>query len=185
MEYWKPIKNFERYEVSNYGNVRSLDYTYVNKKGVIQHFKGQLLKQSITKVHGKKDGYCVVNLRLNGKTNVKLVHRLVAETFIDNPLNKPTVNHIDGNKRNNKVENLEWATYYENNVHAINNGLKPQSYKNRKITQCDTNGNIIRVFHSCIEASKATGINRSCISSCINGRTKKTKEGSYWYLTEG
>lgn len=66
-------------------------------------------------------GYARVGLRLNGKTKEMLVHRLVAQCFIENPKNKPIVNHLDTNKQNNAVENLEWCTYKENSAHYYKN----------------------------------------------------------------
>jgi hypothetical protein len=71
----------------------------------------------------KSSGYLIVCLSVNNKKNQQLVHRLVAQTFIDNPDNKKTVNHIDGNKMNNSVSNLEWSTQSENSKHAFKNGL--------------------------------------------------------------
>lgn len=110
----KPIKNYERYLIDpDNGNI------YSNAKGK---------KMFPLKTFEKPDGYLAVTLwddsiRGNKKRKTFLVHRLVAETFIPNPENKPTVNHKDGNKKNNCVTNLEWATSHEQNVHAFSNGL--------------------------------------------------------------
>ena len=110
----KPIKNYERYLIdSNNGNI------YSNAKG-----KDMFLLKTYT----KPDGYLAVtlwddNIRGTKKRKTFLVHRLVAETFIPNAENKPTVNHKDGNKTNNCVANLEWATSHEQNVHAFANEL--------------------------------------------------------------
>lgn len=110
----KPIKNFEGYLISSEdGSI------YSNVKGK---------KMFPLKTYTKPDGYLAVSLWDNNirgckKRKTFLVHRLVAETFIDNPENKPTVNHIDGNKLNNCVDNLEWATFHEQEVHSFANGL--------------------------------------------------------------
>lgn len=101
-EEWRSVN--EMYEVSNKGRVRSLDG--VDKAGRVH--KGRILRQRTT-----PRGYAA--LQMHGKDF--LVHRLVAQAFIPNPENKPQVNHIDGNKLNNNVENLEWATSSENNKH--------------------------------------------------------------------
>ena len=108
MEIWKTIKEMKTYEVSNYGNVRrKLQNNYKNLKPFAD-----------------KDGYLKVCLCENQKRLYRFVHRLVAQTFIPNLENKPTVNHIDGNKKNNNLENLEWATYQENNIHALKTNLR-------------------------------------------------------------
>ena len=113
-EIWKDIKNFEGvYMVSNLGNVKSLDRN--TKKGFIKGKNLSLFKND--------NGYVRVSLQVNNKSKSFTVHRLVAEAFIENPLNKPQVNHIDGDKKNNYVNNLEWATRFENMKHAYDNRL--------------------------------------------------------------
>lgn len=115
MEIWKPIKGFEGfYQVSDKGNVRSLGGWCGNSK-----HKERILSKSLT-----HDGYEKVRLNRKGKDITARVHRLVAEAFIENPLHKETVNHIDGNKQNNCVENLEWCDRKEQMQHAYNLGLK-------------------------------------------------------------
>ena len=114
-EIWKPIKGYEKYyEVSTFGNVRSLDRfikcetIFGNNKNFIK--KGRLLKPRTSKSRGLETGY--YRVMLNGKN--KCVHKLVAEAFIPNPENKPQVDHIDGDVCNNKVFNLRWVTQKEN-----------------------------------------------------------------------
>lgn len=108
MKIWKKILGFNDYEISNDGDLRSY------KHG----------KQTILKKRYSKDGYVWYILTENGKSYCRRAHRLVAEAFIDNPENKETVNHIDGNKMNNNVNNLEWATRNEQMQHAYKHGLK-------------------------------------------------------------
>lgn len=127
------------YEVSENGEIKSL-------------FTGKILKQSPT-----KDGYFSVILHLrNGEKGFR-VHRIVALAFIDNPESKPYVNHIDGNKRNNVVTNLEWVTPRENTLHAIKIGLMPPT-KCIGVIQYDLDGTKIRKFPSLSEASRSTKI---------------------------
>lgn len=115
-EQWKEIKgNREIYEVSNFGNVRTKDREGARGRNI----KGHVLAQ-----HDNSNGYPRCDMNVDGKPKSYLIHRLVANLFIPNPDNKPFVNHIDGNKHNNTVNNLEWCTRSENEKHAWRTGLK-------------------------------------------------------------
>ena len=116
MEIWKDITGYDGvYQISNYGRVRRFwKKSQWNPEG-----KLKMLKVSI----GER-GYQCVNLYKNGKRTTCKIHRLVSFEFIENTLNKPQVNHIDGNKINNHVDNLEWCTCSENLKHAYKTGLK-------------------------------------------------------------
>lgn len=121
---WKDIEEYNGlYEISSNGVVRScnriIQRTYKSGKVVVQPLIGHNIKLS----KNIKTGYLECNLCKDGLTHTKAVHRLVAETFIPNPDNKPQVNHKDGNKLNNNVDNLEWCTAAENVRHAIDNNL--------------------------------------------------------------
>lgn len=105
------------------------------------------------------------------------LHRLVAQVFIPNPENKPCVNHIDGNKLNSKLLNLEWATHKENTIHAHETGLCKDN-KN-KIVQLDLSGNIIAYFDSQVEASHKLNINISTIRNCCNEKFKAKTAGGF------
>ncbi len=119
-EIWKDVKGYEGYySVSNRGIVKSLDR-------VIDHHGNGLFtrkRKGIILSQYEHKGYFYLTLSLNGVRKKQLVHRVVASTFIQNPENKRTVNHIDGDKSNNNVDNLEWATSAENNQHAYDTGL--------------------------------------------------------------
>lgn len=194
-EIWKPIKDYEGlYEVSNLGNVRSIDreittwnrYKYIK----IKH-KGQLLKQHTIK------GYKAVGVSKNGKMHNLQLHRLIAKAFILNPNNYPCVNHIDGNKQNNNINNLEWCSYSHNTKEAIRLGLKCITDKHReqtrllglksgkKIAQKDMLGNIIKIFNSGREASLELGISQGNISMCCNGYRKSTGGYIWEYIKVG
>ena len=110
-EQWKPIQEFNgEYEVSNLGRVRSMKRYY----GVV----GRIMPQTI-----QRTGYYAVTFHMNNKAYCRKVHRLVIEAFTPNPDNLPCINHIDGNKLNNHVSNLEWCTYQANMQHAVRTGL--------------------------------------------------------------
>lgn len=122
-EIWKPVIGYEGlYEVSNFGRVKSLDRVQVRSNGKViceHHIKGQILKPAMTgKLPRRYPTVCIC-----GKGHK--VHRLVAEAFIPNPNNLPQVNHIDGNKENNRIDNLEWCDNRHNVLHAIETGLFP------------------------------------------------------------
>lgn len=168
MELWKDTK-YIGYQVSNLGRVKGKSRYQTNSDGKTYHYKERIMKQ--TKCKGRNnDGYNVVDLRQHGKQNIVLVHRLVAESFIDNPDELPTVNHKDGDKQNNNVNNLEWASYSYNNIHALKNNLRKP--RGNRIVQKDLSGRVIQYFKSTCEASRIAKISRGSISHCLNGRNK-------------
>lgn len=131
----KQIKNYPNYSVTEDGRVISTGRT-AGRSG-----KGYSTKEKELVIMHNLSGYCMVNLTENRKAKTRYVHRLVAQEFLANPDKLPQVNHIDGNKDNNHVSNLEWCTALHNNVHAIENGLregqKGEANPKAKITEDD------------------------------------------------
>lgn len=181
IEEWRDVKGFEgSYQVSNLGRVRSLDrYVEYNNHGTFTKLfcKGIILKHQLD-----HDGYCRINFGTSRNRKTTGIHRLVAEAFIPNPDNLPCVNHIDGNKENNTVENLEWCTVEYNNHHAAAIGLRPHSiYENReavkkslsKPVRCRETGT---VYPSCIEAERQLGLWSAAVHYAIK-LNKPTKQG--------
>lgn len=174
---WKIIPIDQNYEANELGDIR--------KKG-----SNQLIHQWLD-----KDGYKMVAL-----TNRKLyrAHRLIALTFLDNPENYPVVNHLNHNKEDNRVENLEWTTYQGNTIHSYSNHYRDASVQEwvkqvqpkaaqasrKKVVQMNLNGEIIAVFLSQREASEKTGTCRSSITRCCTG-DRKTAGGYRWKYLEG
>ena len=118
---WLPIKGYEGiYEVSNDGQVKSLERETWYGYGYMTH------KERILKATPGKSGYVILTLSYNGARKKQLLHRILAETFIPNPKGLPHVNHIDGNKSNNSLDNLEWCTHSENIQHSFDTGLSPR-----------------------------------------------------------
>lgn len=117
MEVWKKVEGFENYEISNLGRLKGLE--------VITKFGCGFKKypERICNFWHDKKGYEYYTFFVNGKNRHKLIHRLVAKAFILNPDNKPQVNHINGIKSDNRLENIEWCTAKENLEHAVLNGL--------------------------------------------------------------
>lgn len=112
MEIWKEIKDFDNYEISNYGNVKRKEYTVVFSNGKIYKYKERYIKSS------NRGGYKRYDLIKHGSKKTLSAHRLVAEAFIPNPENKPCVNHINGIKDDNRIDNLEWVSNSENMKHS-------------------------------------------------------------------
>ena len=148
----------------------------ITKDGIVINNKtNKVLKPRIDKY-----GYYKVALSLNGLAKELRIHRLLALTYIPNPENKCDVNHIDGNKINNDLSNLEWATRSENIKHAFKNGLKIITNKQRLLIKersskmvLDTQTGIF--YNSAVEASRLLGINESTLYGYLKGtRTNKT-----------
>lgn len=139
-EIWKDIEGYEGlYQISNLCNVKKIS-------------SGRILKQCKNAY-----GYLKVGLNKNGKQKVFCIHTLVARAFIPNPENKSQVNHKDGNKTNNNINNLEWVTQQENLAHAFKTGLRII----KKVNQYDLDGKFIKTYDSITEAGK-------CFSSISN-----------------
>ena len=130
MEIWKDLDEF--YEGSSYGQVRSKSRMVYSTYGGVYIKEGRTLKQN-----DNGQGYLQVSLCYDGKKKTERVHRLVALLFIENPNKLPKVNHKDLNKRNNKVDNLEWCTQLQNVQHAKSNGLltRGETAINSKLTE--------------------------------------------------
>lgn len=129
-----------------------------------------------------KDPYWTTSLKLPNGTFVKRsMHRLLMETFVLNPENKAHVNHIDGDKSNNSINNLEWATPKENAQHACDLGLCPQESKYVEVHQYYLNGEYIQSFASCCIAEQVTGIMKTNISKCTLG-DRSNAGGFMWKL---
>lgn len=161
-EIWKQIplyltNNVKDYYISNFGKIK------VRQK----------IKQNFTIING----YQTVSIM---KKHF-YIHRLIAFSFLENPENKEFVNHKDGNKLNNILENLEWMTCLENNIHAIQSGL---SKRRKKVIQYDSNMNKIQEFHSIVECSNKLNIGRTSISDNCSGKYKTTKCGYIFRYAE-
>ncbi len=164
-EIWRDIAGFNGdYQESNYGRTKSF------KRGNVK-----ILKPSVS-----RNGYLYINLKSNGVHKRYLVHRLVAILFIPNPDNKPQVNHIDGNKQNNRVNNLEWVTSSENITHAYECGLQKYGEQHHKSKLTIENVRFIRNVYvkgdkefGARPLARRFGVSQPAILSIINGETYK------------
>ncbi len=170
-EEWRDIEGLEDwYEISNLGRVKSIDHRKILK----------------TNVNNK--GYETITFTFQNKTIHKLIHRLVAQAFIPNPKKLPQVNHIDGNKLNNNVKNLEWCTGSENMKHAFRTGLRKnakgiESVLAKEVEQYDSEGNFLKRYGSIREASRKIDITNQAIVRCLKGKSK-TSGGYVWKYAE-
>lgn len=129
IEIWKDIADYEGlYQISNYGNVKSLFKIVLNRNIYPTEKKEFILNKKLD-----TNGYVQSFMRKENKTKAKSTHRMVAIAFIPNPENKPCVNHINGIKTDNRVENLEWCTHSENTIHSFKNELQKTKIKEEQV----------------------------------------------------
>ena len=165
------------YKKESISFIKGFSSYQVDTNGVIYSKKGHPLKPSVN-----HKGYLIVNL-LDVYSNRKgfQVHRIVAEQFIQNPLKLPTVNHINGDKSDNRVVNLEWATYHEQMQHSLI-VLNRQPSVTRKIYGKNIKTNELVEFNSMAEAARFVGCGRASIQHVASGR-KKSAKGYFWSYT--
>nr|DAS70664.1 MAG TPA: homing endonuclease [Caudoviricetes sp.] len=180
-EIWKDIDGYEgRYQISNFGNVKSIFYKK-SKEPNEKILKARLGRKSKNK---EIQRYLYIVLSLNSKVKTFYIHRLVAKYFVPNLENKPYVNHKDGNKLNNKSDNLEWVTPLENNLHSINvlnkkagKGFKyDKNHNSKKVMQFYISEEgyeyHIATYANAVIAGQINNIHPRCISQCCKGKSK-------------
>ena len=164
-EIWKDVKGFENlYKISNCGNVFSCKY-------------GRMLKPA------ERGGYLRVTLTKDKKQNRCSIHRLVAENFLNNKGNKTQVNHKDGNKKNNHINNLEWVTNKENCNHAVKHDLFHKR-KNKKILQFSLDGKFIKRWDALCDIQDELGLNKKTIWETLNDNRRTQSHGFRWKYEE-
>lgn len=178
-EVWKDISGYEGYyQVSNLGRIKSLERFCINAPNNVSGF---IKNEKVLVLNPRNDGYPATTFKSSGKFKTFRVHRLVASAFIPNPHGKKNVNHINGIKTDNRVENLEWATHSENNKHAYRTGLaKPVTWfwtghynsvdRSFPINQYDLKGNLIKEWPSAAEVKRQLGYNQTNIGYCVRGK---------------
>lgn len=188
-EIWKDVVGYEGlYQVSSLGRVKSLKRTCTSKYSSVRTVPSHILKPSCG------SGYLYYNLTKNAVCKRVLAHRIVATAFIPNPNNFRIINHIDEDKKNNNILNLEWCNHkYNNDYGQRKKKVSETCFKNRKncriIQHIDTNGNVIKEYNGIKYAALDLGVKKDLIINILRGATKsrrehllfKYKEGTTWY----
>jgi len=175
-EIWKSLPGVAGVEVSTFGRVRTLDKVVSSEK-ITQFIKGRVLKQN-----DNNCGYLQVNIPIDGKWALKLVHRLVAETFISNPENFLQVNHRDCDRTNNNVENLEWCTASYNQKYREKYGVSQTEAAGHPVFAVNLNTLKVSRFRSQHEAGRELGLFDQNIRAVIKGRRNHT--GGFWFTND-
>lgn len=188
-EIWKDVHGYEGiYQVSSIGRVKSISRT------IFRPLIGKCILKEKILTPSFREGYPFVRLSRDGEIKSHNIHRLVGQAFIQNPDNLECINHINSNRSDNRVENLEWCTYSHNNKHAYSNGnqvplrlnkgrIGVLAKNSKPVIQLDLNGLFIKEYASAAEASRETGISFSLISGVCRGKNKKTG-GFRWYFKD-
>lgn len=173
IEIWKPIEGYEgQYEVSNIGRVKSLSRIAYRDFRYKKH-SALYIKERIKKPYVLKNGYITIALIKNNKTNITYLHRIIAEAFIKKPIGCNIVNHKNGVKTDNRIENLEWCTSGYNNLHAIRNRLR------KPANACLDEKNAIRIIEmrkqklTHIEIARILKISKCTVRGFLSGNSYK------------
>ena len=178
-ETFKPIPFAPNYEAGSLGSIRSKGVDYINAGGRRTRTRPRIMRPSLN----RKTGYLVVAIRVDKVQKTYAVHRAVAAAWHPNPAGLPEVNHKDGNKQNNREDNLEWCTKSYNHKHRFvalghknTGGVQPNR---KRVAQVDLTGHRLGVFDSIAHAARETGVPRLAITNVLNGRNK-TGAGFRW-----
>lgn len=178
-EIWKDIEDNPLYKISALGVVKRVGHeveVYRRQSGWYKSYR----KEKILKPSKNKAGYVAVKIYNQVGFSNRLVHRLVAEAFLSNIDNKPTVNHIDGVKDNNNLINLEWSTDKEQSEHANKYNLVPEHLRMKKVLAYDISGHFVEEFQSMKDAERALDILQVRISEMCRGLRKLAYRGYFF-----
>ena len=171
-EIWEDLVGYEGlYIISNFGRIKILPKIHINKSGCI------ISKEKFVKIYNRNQGYVGLSLSKNKNRINKYLHRLLADTFIPNPENKPHVNHKNGVKNDNRLENLEWVSAKENIQHSFNIGLSKRG-ENRHLSKLKNN-QVLDIKDRLKNKEKQNNIAK--IYRVSNATITNIKNGKIWY----
>lgn len=174
-EIWRAVDGLEGlYEVSNKGRIRSLDRIETQKNGVKRPRKGRIIIPAL-----KKTGYLSIGFSIHCRVIYTSVHRVVAEAFIPNPHNYPCINHKDGNRQNNFVENLEWCTYQYNNTYNNRPQRAANAVKRRAVGKYTKDGTLLAIYRCASAAARENNLSSGNLGVTLRGG-QKTCGGFIW-----
>lgn len=173
-EVWRTYPEYDFVEVNQFGEVRTKDRTILRKNGAKQFIKGHILKQ-----HPNEKGYMIVEFGVNGKNVILRVHRLVAICFIPNPLGLPEVNHIDNDRTNNYVNNLEWCDRQYNLDYKKKFGTSPAEVQGHPVIAVNTETGEVLRFESQGDSSRQICDYQLNIWKVVNNKRKTVK--GFWF----
>lgn len=179
VEIWKEVEGYPLYKISSLGRVKRIGHEvelYKPNTGQYVAYR----KEKILKPSKNKSGYTAVKIYNQVGFSNRLVHRLVAEAFLDNKDQKPTVNHRDGVKDNNNLINLEWSTDKEQSEHANKYNLVPEHLRMKKVLAYDLSGHFVEEFQSMKDAERALDILQVRISEMCRGLRKSAYRGYFF-----
>lgn len=175
-EVWKVYPKYPWIEASNLGRVRTKDRTVIRSDGRKQFVKGRVLKQ-----WKSNSGYMLVSFCANGKQVKLLVHRIIAITFIPNPNNYPEVNHIDCDRANNRLDNLEWCTHQENITYSNKLGHLVNNNPGKPVIAINPETSEVFFFESQHEAARQLRVSVGNMNSVIKGKHHYKTAGGFWF----
>lgn len=185
-EVWKDVSGFEnKYKVSNLGRVKSI-FIY-SDNNAIKRFRREKILHKIK----KSIGYEQVTLSKNNTQGIYLVHRIVLSAFLENKENKPQVNHKNGIKNDNRLENLEWCNASENGLHSYRvlgrvriKRFGKDNHRSKKVIQKTSNGEVVKIWESMNEAHRELNYDSGCICRCCKGESKEHKGFKWEYVSK-